>query len=116
MHRTRSRAEEARIARDMVARGWVRVARLGARVVGFIAVEDGQVHALYLARVHRGHGIGRALLSRVQSEHACLSLHTHAANHEARRFYATMGFRPTAIGTANDEGLTDIRFQWEKAT
>lgn len=114
MRRTRSRAEEARIARDLIARGWVRVARLRGRVVGFIAVGEGCVHGLYLSQAHRGRGIGRALMAHAQGAYPSLTLYAHAANHDARRFYGAAGFRPTGFGAANDEGLTEIRYQWEQ--
>ena len=112
--RARSRAEEARILRDLIRRGWVRVARHKGRVVGFLALGDGEVHGLYLAPEARGQGIGAALLADAKAQSARLGLWAHAANHPARRFYAAQGFRPIRVGASNDERLTEIRYEWER--
>lgn len=111
--RVRRRAEEAGLIADLTRRGWVRVALRGGRVLGFVAAGEGEIHALYLAPEARGRGIGRALLAEVQAAHPRLGLWAHAANHPARRFYAAAGFRPVRIDAANDERLTEIRFEWE---
>jgi GNAT superfamily N-acetyltransferase len=111
----RTRTEEARLIRRMVRRGWVHVARRGARVVGFIAAGEGEIHALYLLPEARGQGIGQALIAHAQARSPRLGLWAHAANHPARRFYAAAGFRPVSVGASNDERLTEIRFEWERA-
>ncbi|MAM63095.1 GNAT family N-acetyltransferase [Maritimibacter sp. UBA3975] len=113
--RARTRREDMRTLRGLIARGWVRVARRGPKVVGFIAVGEGEVHGLYLTTGARGQGVGRALIARAQSDSARLGLWAHAANHPARRFYAATGFRPVAVGANNDERLTEVRYEWEKA-
>lgn len=113
--RVRTRTEEARLIRRMVRRGWVHVARRGARVVGFIAAGEGEIHALYLLPEARGQGIGQALIAHAQARSPRLGLWAHAANHPARRFYAAAGFRPVSVGASNDERLTEIRFEWEGA-
>lgn len=113
--RVRSRRDEARLIRRMVRDGWVHVARRGARVVGFIAAGEGEIHALYLVPAARGQGIGQALIAHAQARAPRLGLWTHAANHTARRFYAAAGFRPMGVGDGNDERLTEIRFEWEGA-
>ena len=88
------------------------------KVRGFLAVEEDYIHALYVARGARGHGIGALLLSRVKADHARLSLYTFVANVGARRFYERHGFREVerSDGAGNDEGLPDIYFVWEKGT
>lgn len=113
--RVRSKTEEAALVRRLVRRGWVSVARRRGRVVGFIAAGEGEIHALYLLPDARGQGIGQTLVSHAQAREPKLGLWAHAANHPARRFYAAAGFRPVAVGAANDERLTEIRFEWESA-
>jgi GNAT superfamily N-acetyltransferase len=113
--RARTRRDEMRALRRLVRRGRVRVARRGPRVVGFIAVADGEVHGLYLEPGVRGRGVGHRLIADAQARADRLGLWAHAANHRARRFYAANGFRPTAIGDGNDERLTELRFEWERA-
>lgn len=115
MTRTRSKAEERALLAQMVRRGWVQLARVNGRTVGFIAQDGLQVHGLYLLETVRGQGIAAKLMAAAQSQSPRLTLYAHAANTRARRFYARHGFRPVAIGAGNDEGLTEIRYEWERA-
>ncbi len=112
----RSRDEERRLASAMIARGWVTVARRRGRVVGFLARDGGEVHALYLNRRARGQGIGRRLLEVAKAEAPALSLYAHADNRAARAFYLREGFREIGAGdgAGNDEGLPEIRLLWER--
>lgn len=114
--KVRSRAEERRLARRMIARGWVIVARRRGRVVGFLARDGGELHALYLSRRARGQGIGRRLLEAAKAETPVLGLYAHEANAPARAFYLREGFLETGAGdgAGNDEGLPEIRLVWER--
>ncbi|MGH1367562.1 MAG: GNAT family N-acetyltransferase [Maritimibacter sp.] len=115
MARSRSREEERKLLARMVRQGWVRVARVEGRIVGFISVENTHVHGLYLLPNARGQGIAAQLMKTAQTKASRLTLYAHAANARARRFYAAQGFRPVAIGAGNDEGLTEIRLEWERS-
>lgn len=123
MPRLYTRAEELSFAGLMVDRGWVDVAEPegpGRGVAGFMARHSGFIHALYVARDHRGKGIGARLLDHAKAEAATLELHTFQANTGAQRFYARAGFREVGRGdgrgdgSVNDEGLPDIRLIWER--
>ena len=69
-------------------------------VLGFAAVFDGQLRALFVHSDARGRGVGQALLNAALA-HAPggLSLHVAASNLKARRFYERSGF--AATGQAN---------------
>lgn len=117
MPRIHKRADEQAFATDLVARGWVTVARRQGRVVGFLARDGAEVVALYVARGARGQGVGRALLTRAKRRRHRLGLWTFQFNHAARAFYEAHGFHETVRtgGTGNDEKLPDIRYVWERA-
>ena len=102
--------------RGLVAKGWVEVARLTDKVVGFIVLNQGEIHALYVARTARGQGVGRALLNRAKQQAEKLCLWTFVANTGAQRFYLRAGFSEIgrSDGSGNDEGLPDIRFEWRR--
>lgn len=110
-----SGAETIGFCDRMIARGWVRVAEAG-KVLGFLARDEEEVVALYVARQARGRGVGARLLAEAQSSARRLELWTFAANVPARRFYLRHGFSETgrSDGTRNDEGLPDIRLTWER--
>ncbi len=118
MPRIHTREQEQAFAADLVARGWVSVARLQGRVVGFLARDGAEVVALYVARDARGQGVGTALLARARRRQDRLALWTFQFNHPARAFYEAQGFREhhRTGGAGNDEKLPDIRFVWERRT
>jgi GNAT superfamily N-acetyltransferase len=84
----------------------VLVAEVDGRVAGVVAASaaahfsgssDCYLGELAVAAEHEGHGIGRALVGRVEAWArerglATVTLETGAANHRARRFYAALGF------------------------
>ncbi len=118
MPRVHSHAEDQEHAAAMVARGWVEVARWPeGEVVGFLARDGVEVHALYLARHARRQGVGTALLARAKAGRALLNLWTFQANWAAQKFYLRHGFceAERTDGADNDEGLPDIRFEWTHA-
>jgi GNAT superfamily N-acetyltransferase len=123
MPRLYSRAEELSFAGSMVDRGWVLVAEpagQGTGIAGFMALHSGFIHALYVAREHRGQGVGQQLLDHAKAGARMLELNTFQANAGAQRFYARAGFREVGRGdgrgqgSVNDEGLPDIRLIWER--
>lgn len=121
MPRLYSRAQELAFAGLMVDRGWVNVIEpqgQGTGIAGFLAVDAGYVHALYIACEQRGLGWGRRLLDHAKSDAIRLELHTFAENRGAQRFYAREGFVEAGRGdgTQNDEGLPDVLLVWERKT
>lgn len=116
MPRIHTRAEDLSFAGLMLDRGWVTVAEVGGRIDGFIARDGAMIHALYVAERRRGHGIGSALLARMQREIDHLALWTFQANQRAQRFYLRHGFVESerTEGEGNDERLPDIRFVWRR--
>lgn len=114
--RLHSAAEEIRYAGDMIDAGWVTVAKLDGKVVGFIAVWEEEVHALYVLYQASRKGVGTALIEQAKTESNKLSLWSYVANEPATRFYIKRGFVETdrTDGSGNDVGLADIRFEWTK--
>ena len=114
--RVHSGAEEIKYAGDMIDAGWVRVARLEGRVVGFIARDATQVHALYVLPDLQHQGIGTALLHDAMAHCKELRLWSYQANMAATRFYASRGFSELerTDGSTNDAQLPDIHFEWRR--
>lgn len=114
--RIHSREAELAFVRDLVARGWVTVARREGRVVGFLAQNADEVVALHVAAGARGQGVGAALLGRARRGRARLALWTYQFNTPARAFYERHGFVEVARtgGAGNDAKLPDIRYEWRR--
>lgn len=116
MPRVHTRVDEQDFAGDLVARGWVHVAKLRGQVVGFLARDKVELHALYLAEEARGQGIGRVFLQAAKAKVEHLQLWVFQSNTAAQRFYLREGFLEIARsnGSTNDEGLPDIRYEWRR--
>ena len=83
---------------------------------GFLALREDEIPALYVDAPHRGQGVGRALLVEAKALRDRLSLWTFQLNTGALRFYRRAGFVEVdrTDGVCNDEGLPDVRMQWQR--
>ena len=81
--------------------------------LGFLSREDDWIHCLYVARAHRGRGLGKSLLDAAKAQSRHLRLWTFQANTRAQAFYRREGFVEGARTEGNnEEGLPDIEFTW----
>lgn len=114
--RVHSAAEEIMYAGDMIDAGWVRVAKVDDKVVGFLARHETEIHALYVLPEAQDKGVGTALLEDAKAVCDKLMLWSYEANGVAAHFYEQRGFLETqrTDGSGNDAGLPDIRFEWMK--
>ncbi|MFC4030685.1 GNAT family N-acetyltransferase [Streptomyces polygonati] len=118
--RQRTDAQVEAWARDiLLPRSAVWVAEAGGRIVGYAAVEQDVLNALYLLADARRQGIGTLLLRQAQAHcPAGLSLFVFQKNTDARAFYAHHGFRvtDTSDGSGNMEHEPDMTMRWEPVT
>ncbi|MEM6886794.1 MAG: GNAT family N-acetyltransferase [Pseudomonadota bacterium] len=114
--RVHSSAEEIGYAGDMIEAGWVTVAKLDRHVVGFMAVYEQSIYALYVLPEVQNQGIGTRLLETAKAENERLTLWSYAENAQATRFYRLRGFVDVdrTDGSDNEAGLPDICFEWVK--
>lgn len=111
-----SAAEEIKYSGDMIEAGWVRVAKIDGKVVGFIARHESEIHALYVLPEKQDRGIGTALLKDAMACCDRLALWSYVANGVATQFYALRGFDETdrTDGSGNEARLPDVRLEWSK--
>jgi ribosomal protein S18 acetylase RimI-like enzyme len=116
MPEVHSRAECRDFCGRMIARGWVIVAAQGGETLGFLARDETEICAFYVADGAQGRGIGKRLLAAAKLARDRLWLRCFQANLRARGFYEAADFVETArsAGQANDENLPDITYVWEK--
>lgn len=115
MPRVHTRAQDIAHASMMVDRGWVTVSE-DNEITGFLARDSDDIHALYIAPEARGQGTGSQLLTQAMQQEPKLTLWTFQANTGAQSFYERHGFVATrrTDGSGNDEGLPDIRYDWQR--
>jgi putative acetyltransferase len=83
-------------------------------VLGFAALHDNQLRALFVRRDVRGKGVGQALLDAALSMNtAGIVLNVARSNMGARKFYLRNGFSVTgeADRTYNDKAITYIQMK-----
>lgn len=114
--RVHSAAEEIKYSGEMIEAGWVTVARLDARVVGFLARHDSEIYALYVLPEHHNKGVGTALMQDAMEKCDRLALWSYQANAAASRFYDLRGFVEVdrTDGRTNEAKLPDIRYEWTR--
>ena len=118
MPRIHSYDEDRGFGAFLVEKTQVIVAESGASIVGFLALRDANIQALYLRPVARNLGLGKRLLDYAKKSHNALTLWAFQENLAARRFYAREGFREVEMtdGNGNDEKLPDVRLVWQRET
>lgn len=94
---------DAALVRDVyLPSARVTVAERDGAIVGFAALYDGMVGALFVDPPHQGLGIGTRLLGALGQ--GKLSLEVYAENRRARGFYASRGFLETLCHLVDDRG------------
>ena len=93
----------------------IRVADDCGVIVGYTALGDSFLEALYVAPAVQGQGLGSQLLDGAKSGNAArLRLYTFQLNTRARQFYEARGFHAVSFGDGrgNDEGEPDVLYEW----
>lgn len=62
------------------------------KILGFIGLQENYIAGLFVDKVYRSHGVGKALLDYVKSIKQNLSLKVYDKNKGALRFYTREGF------------------------
>jgi GNAT superfamily N-acetyltransferase len=99
--------------REAARRRWRRfagriiVAEVGDRVVGFVAFDDRELHALYVLPAYWSRGIGGRLVAAAGPVRELWVLRDNA---RARCFYERHGWRPDGAEAAPD-GAPEVRYR-----
>ncbi len=97
-----------------IAETWV--AEEDRRVIGFHALIDNELGALFVDPARQGEGVGSALMNHAKSLRSHLTLGVFKANTRSRRFYEKHGFRPIGETVEERTGVPIIRMEYgEKA-
>jgi ribosomal-protein-alanine N-acetyltransferase len=115
-----------RVAAHMRSREHLTViAAAGGELAGFVLAQFGSrsVHIALLgvSQTHQRRGLGRQLVSWVEESASVaglflMQLEVRAGNQQARRFYASLGYRETSLAAAYYSGVEDaIRLERDLA-
>lgn len=99
--------EQEAIERWRSFTGRVLVAQLGTHIVGFVAFEDSELHALYVLPDHQGAGIGSSLLVAAGDVSRAWVLRD---NRQGRAFYESHGWRLDG-SECSPEGVIEVLYR-----
>ena len=74
------------------------------RSIGFMALNEGRLDALFVDPDHRGQGVGRSLVSFATARQPVLETAVNAQNRQAVGFYRRLGFVETGRSRTDDQG------------
>lgn len=80
------------------------VAEMDGRPVGFSGVLDANLEMLFVDAVHRGDGIGTALLNHAIAEHGVTKVDVNEQNDSAVGFYVRRGFAVLGRSETDEAG------------
>lgn len=114
MPKLHTRRQDLGFVRSLHQSGSVRV--IGDPPLGFLARQETEIPALFVAALARRQGIGRALLRDAMETASVLRLWTFQPNAAAREFYRSLGFVEIeqTDGAGNEERLPDVRLEWRR--
>lgn len=74
------------------------------RAIGFLLMNDSHMEALFVDPLHRGSGVGRALVRHATTLHAAITTDVNEQNGQAVGFYRRLGFVPTGRSDRDGQG------------
>ena len=95
---------------DVLVADWLAEARPWAWVdpadspVGFMALTDSHVDALFVDPARHGAGVGRALIGHARALHGSLTVDVNEQNPRAVGFYERLGFERTGRSPTDGQG------------
>ena len=92
----------------------VYVAEAHGQVVGFIGLMEELVAGVFVARAHRGAGVGSALLRQAQEKRDRLRLFVYQQNPSALRLYQRHQFAITAAQIEPETGAWEYQMDWSR--
>lgn len=99
---------------DYLPSSVVTLACIGERIAGFSAMKEATLHALFVLPDVWGAGIGSALVRRLLSRHAVITLEVFARNDRALAFYERHGFTRQTMGRCPDTGEAQWSMRYER--
>ncbi|MEO0903673.1 MAG: GNAT family N-acetyltransferase [Pseudomonadota bacterium] len=86
---------------------------IGDPVVGYLSMDPAENHIWGFYVAQRGAGLGRQLMDQAKQGRTYLRLNTHLPNKRAHAFYAREGFVRVGDPWDGDDGVPEIRMEWQ---
>ena len=90
------------------------MAEVRGQAVGFIGLMEELVAGVFVARAHRGAGVGSALLRKAQERRDRLRLFVYQQNPSALRLYQRHQFAITAEEVDPETGAWEYQMDWKR--
>lgn len=93
----------------------IHVKQHDGRVIGFIALIENELGAIFLAPEFHGQGIGRELMDHAVALRGTLTLDVFQGNAIGRRFYAAYGFKQVGEFVHKPTGQPTLKLAFDPA-
>ena len=81
-------------------------------IKGFAGLQGDYLAGIFVERISRSRGIGRALLNCVKETHPVFTLHVYAENERAAAFYRREGLQAVSRRKEEDTGREEYTMEW----
>ncbi|MBB3331152.1 putative acetyltransferase [Halomonas campaniensis] len=102
------------MARDHLPRAEVHVLEVEGRVIGFAALNDDHLEALFIDPDVQSYGHGSRLLAHAMAARTHLSLCVYSRNVRAVSFYRRLGFQPVEERVEPLTGESETLMTWDR--
>lgn len=100
--------------KSMIPQAEVYVYESDGIIKGFIGLDGDYIAGIFVDKIYRSKGIGKALIRFIKNSHERLILSVYEKNKSAVRFYEKSGFVVASTGTDSDTLQTEYTMLWER--
>lgn len=86
---------------------------VGHPITGYLSMDPSENHIWGLYVSETGKGFGKRLIEKAKEGRRHVQLNTHQANTRAHAFYAREGFVQVGEAWMGDDGIPEIRMEWQ---
>lgn len=90
------------------------VAAEGGNIIGFIAMAENYLAAIFVKNNMQGNGVGKRLLDYIKEERKTIQLKVYRKNSNSVNFYKRQGFEVLSEGVEEATNELELLMEWSK--
>ena len=102
------------MAKEYLPNSETYVALTNYEIVGFIAIAENYLAALFVKSDRKRSGIGKQLLEFIKNQRETIQLKTYKKNSNSIQFYLSQGFRVLKEGIDKETNEQELSMEWNK--
>ena len=110
----KSKEEEMRTVYLPQSEVWVYDSDLTGEVLGFVALKENYIAALFVTPEEQGNGVGYQLMEKVKMKHPVVELKVYKENKPSVKFYERQGFEVVGEGVEAETGHAELTMRFRR--